>query len=164
MEAREAAERYLAAANVHDIDGMTELWESGGIENFATFGQRYRVPEGFVEHLHSLFSAFPDLHWEIISITTDGELAAVRSRMRGTHLGRYQGMAATGKRLTVETVDFLCIRNGKIVQNDVFFDGLTSLRQVGALPPTGSRRERALQRGFNLLVWMTRPFRAGKRI
>ncbi len=62
--------------------------------------------------------------------------------MSGTHLGTYQGIAATGRHFTVETIDFLQIREGKIVHNDVVLDGLEVLRQLGALPPAGSRRER----------------------
>lgn len=151
-EARQIAERFLTAANEHDIDAMIAMWEPGGVEHFPTFEQSFRVPDEFAAHFRSLFDAFPDVQWDIVSITQDAELVVVRSRMHGTHLGPYQGIAATGKSFAVDTVDFLRIRDGTIVGNEVLFDGLTVLRQIGVLPPARSRRERTLQRAFNLLT------------
>ena len=131
---------------------MAELWEHGGAENFPTFGQAFRVPDEFTQHFETLFAAFPDVQWDIVSIATETDLVVVRSKMHGTHLGPYQGIGATGKTFAIDTIDFLQIRNGKIIHNDVLFDALTVLRQLGVLPPSGSRRERALQVAFNVLT------------
>lgn len=152
---RQIAERFLAAANAHDIEGMVSLWEPGSVETFPTFGETYRVPDEFTSNFQSLFDAVPDVSWEIVSITTDADRAVVRSKMSGTHLGTYQGIDATGRHFTVETIDFLQIRDGKIVHNDVVLDGLEVLRQLGVLPPAGSRRERAMQKSFNTMTAAT---------
>lgn len=149
---RQIAERFLAAANAHDVEAMISMWEPGAVEHFPTFEQSFRVPDEFAAHFRSLFNAFPDVQWDILSISQDAELVAVRSRMHGTHLGPYQGIAATGKSFAVDTVDFLHIRDGRIAGNEVLFDGLTVLRQIGVLPPAGSRRESMLQRAFNLVT------------
>lgn len=151
-ETRQIAERFLAAANAHDIAAMIAMWEPGGVEHFPTFEQSFRVPDEFAAHFRSLFDAFPDVQWDIQSITQDTELVVARTRMHGTHLGPYQGITATGKPFAVDTVDFLRVRGGRIVHNEVLFDGLAILRQIGVLPPAGSRRERTLQRAFNLLT------------
>ncbi len=153
--ARHVAEEYLRACNEHDINKMVTLWEPGGIERFPTFDQAFSVPDGFAAHFRSLFVAFPDVHWDILSLTQDDERVVVRSLMQGTHLGPYQGLEATGKCVAVDTIDFLHITDGRIVQNDVFFDGLTVLRQIGAMPPAGSKRERTLQTAFNLSTAVT---------
>lgn len=150
LEAREIAKRYLAAANAHDIEAMVEFWEPGGQERFPPFEDSFRIPDEFSVHMASLFRAFPDLRWTTISLTGDGELVAVRSTMEGTHLGPYRGITATGKAICVDTVDFLTIRAGKIISNDVLFDGLSVMRQTGVLPPTGSLRERTLQKAFTV--------------
>jgi len=134
---------------------MTRLWKPGGTEAFPTFEQSYQVPDGFTAHFESLFASFPDVRWDVASIATHGDLVVVRSRMHGTHLGPYQGIAATGKPFAVDTVDFMQIRDGEIIHNDVIFDGLTVLRQLGVLPPAGSRRERALQVAFNSVTAAT---------
>lgn len=157
-DARNLAEAFLKAANAHDVDAMTAMWEPGAAENFPTFEQSFRVPDEFAAHARSVFDAFPDVQWDILSITQDGEHVVVRSRMHGTHLGPYQGIAATGKPFAVDTIDSLQISDGRIVHNDVLFDGLTVLRQLGVLPPAGSRRERVLQRAFNALTLVRRRF------
>lgn len=158
----EVAQRFLDAANRHDVEAMASMWEPGGVENFPTLQQSYRVPQEFSAHFRALFQSFPDVQWDSVSITADDDLAVVRSTMHGTHLGHYQGLTATGKTFSVDTIDFLRVRDGTIVQNDVIFDGLTVLRQLGALPPAGSRRERALQLGFNSVTMATsRHFVAG---
>lgn len=153
---REVAERYIAAANAHDVKRMLDLWEPGGVETFPTFGQTHRVPDQFASHFECLFEAIPDVSWDIISITADSDGAVVRSRMSGIHLGNYQGIAGTGQRFAVETIDFLQIRAGKIAHNDVVFDGLDVLRQLGVLPPQNSRRERAMQALFNAMTRLRR--------
>lgn len=150
-ETRQIAEHFLAAANAHDIEAMISLWEPGGAETFPTFGETYRVPDEFASNFESLLEAVPNVSWEIVSITTDADRAVVRSKMSGTHLGAYQGIARTGRHFTVETIDFLQIRDGKIIHNDVVLDGLEVLRQLGVMPPAGSRRERAMQKGFNTI-------------
>lgn len=158
----EIAQRFLDAANRHDIEAMAAMWEPGGVENFPTFQQTYRVPEEFSAHFRALFEALPDVQWDTVSITADADLVVARSTMHGTHLGHYQGLTGTGKTFLVDTIDFLRIRDGKIVENDVIFDGLTVLRQLGVLPPAGSVRERALQVGFNSVTTATsRRFVAG---
>ena len=154
-ETRQIAERFLAAANAHDIEGMVSFWELGAVETFPTFGETYRLPDEFASNFESLFKAVPDVSWEIVSVTADGNRAVVRSKMSGTHLGTYQGIARTGRQFSIETIDFLQIRDGKIVHNDVVLDGLEILRQLGVLPPAGSRRERAMQKGFNTMTAAT---------
>lgn len=155
-ESQQLAERFLAAANQHDIDAMVAMWKPGASEHFPTFQQSFRVPDEFAEHFRSLFDAFPDVQWDVLSVTKDADRVVVRSTMHGTHLGPYQGITATGKRFAVDTIDFLQIIDGRIVRNDVFFDGLTVLRQIGVLPPAGSRRERMLQQAFNALTRVRR--------
>ncbi|HWC14878.1 MAG TPA: ester cyclase [Actinomycetota bacterium] len=154
-EPRDIAEGFLAAANAHDIEAMVSFWEPGAVETFPTFGETYRVPDGFASNFESLFKAVPDVSWEIVSVTADADQAVVRSKMSGTHLGTYQGIVGTGRHFTVETIDFLQIKDGKIVHNDVLLDGLEILRQLGVLPPARSRRERAIQKSFNTMTAAT---------
>lgn len=162
-ETRQIAERFLAAANAHDIDGMVSLWEPGGIETFPAFEQSFAVPHEFAQHFRSLFNAIPDVSWKTLSVTADPERAVVRSKMSGTHLGEYQGIAGTGRSFEVDTIDFLQISDGKIVHNDVFFDGLEVLRQLGLMPPSNSRTEKVMRGAFNTLTRLRRRFVTARR-
>src|SRR5260370_39883767 len=60
-----------------------------------------------------LRSAFPDLHFEIHDMLAEGELVAFRSTMTGTHRGPFQGLAPTGKSLSVAHMHFVRVVAGK---------------------------------------------------
>ncbi len=60
------------------------------------------------------------------------------------------GFAPTGRRWEVDGVDFQEYRDGRIAKLRVAFDLMTVSRQLGVMPATGSRAERAMaaaQRG-----------------
>jgi len=69
--------------------------------------------EGIVARWHA---AFPDLRFEIHSITADDDIAAVRAMLHGTHLGPWGDRQATGRCIAVEHAFFLRIDNGLIVE------------------------------------------------
>jgi hypothetical protein len=46
------------------------------------------------------------------------------------------------------------IRDGLIVDNTIYWDNAGFARQVGLLPPQGSRADRAMLRSFNAFTWV----------
>jgi steroid delta-isomerase-like uncharacterized protein len=149
---REVARQYHAAANAHDIPAMVALWEAGGTEVFPTYDRALRAPDELAAYYEIVFAAFPDVHWETLTITSEQQHVNVRSIMHATHVGTYEGLVGTGRRFALDTIDFFEISDGRITHNEVLFDGLASLRAVGAMPPLNSRRERALKATFNALT------------
>ena len=100
----------------------------GGIG--ATFGW-----DGFVNHHRAAFlHAFPDRkggnHFCRIG---DGDYAAFSGwpSMTMTHRGDYLGVAATGKRLTLNVMDFYRTADRKIMENWVMLDYLGLFDQMG---------------------------------
>lgn len=154
---RDVAAQYHVAANDHDAEAMVSLWEPGGTEVFPTYDLVLRAPDELRQYYEEVvFPAFPDVWWETITITTHEHHVVVRSVMHATHLGLFQGMIGTGKKFALETIDFLQIRDGRIVHNKVLVDGLASLRAIGAMPPANSRRERLLKSAFNTVTRIRR--------
>jgi predicted ester cyclase len=47
----------------------------------------------------------------------EGDRVAARVVMRGTHMGEFQGLAPTGKRVEVKAIDMFRISGGKIVEH-----------------------------------------------
>ena len=47
----------------------------------------------------------------------EGDRVAARVTMRGTHLGEFEGIAPTGKRVEVRAMDMYRITDGKIVEH-----------------------------------------------
>ena len=62
-------------------------------------------------------------------------------RFRGTFAGpgAFTGVAPTGSPLELEGFDVLTVRDGLIHSNDAFTDSMTFARQIGMMPPLGSR-------------------------
>ena len=61
-------------------------------------------------------AAFPDLWFEIHSITADDTTAAVRATLHGTHRGRWGDLEATGRSIAVPHAFFLRIEGSVIVE------------------------------------------------
>lgn len=147
---------YFEAANRHDAAGMAACWKPGGEEVLPALGLTLVAPDGLRAHFDDLFTGIPDVSFHIREHAVDDDLVAIRSVMSGTHRGRYNGLVATRRRFEVDVTDFIRVRDDKIVSNHVVVDALSTLRQLGVLPPLDSRREAALRLLFNGMATLRR--------
>ena len=148
--AREVAENFFAALARRDLDGAAACWAPDGVDRLV--GQSdAQGPEGVRALFGELFTAIPDFQFSVESIVAEGDRAAVRWNATGTFAGdaAYQGLEPTGGRIELAGLDLLEVRDGRIVRNDAFTDGLGFARQVGMLPEHGSGAEARLLRLFN---------------
>jgi hydroxyacylglutathione hydrolase len=143
MSATDVVTRYFEAIAARDFDSALAMWAPGGVERVV--GQRELIaPEGVRELLGELHGAFPDLRWEVLDVTAGEDRVAVRWRARGTFAGpgTFQGFVANGARLEMEGCDVLTVSaEGKIERLDAYLDSGDVARQLGVLPPAGSRAE-----------------------
>ena len=77
---------------------------------------------------------FPDLHRTVEDLIAEGDKVVARQTNRGTHLGDFMGVPATGKRVTFTAIAILRIADGKIVEHWINRDDLGILQQIGGLP------------------------------
>lgn len=90
--------------------------------------------EGFIQAAGAMFTAFPDMQVEIHEMIAEGDAVATRYTMHGTHKGSFQGIPATGKRISIPGTAVHHVRNGKIVDDYPGFDALAIMQQIGAIP------------------------------
>jgi hypothetical protein len=86
-------------------------------------------------------------------VIPDEPHAAFHWRGTGTFTGRMDppGFAPTGRRWEIDGADFHEYRDGRISRLRVVFDLMSVSRQLGVMPTSGSRAERAMaaaQRGL----------------
>jgi steroid delta-isomerase-like uncharacterized protein len=145
------AKRYFAALSAHDLDAAAALWAPGSIDRFVG-GPELVAPQGIRDYFGELFAAFPDFRMEIVEMTTGRGRTAVRWRARGTFAGpgRFQGFAANGARIAIEGCDVVTVHDDLIRHNDAYIDAGDLARQLGFLPPAGSRAEARLTKLANL--------------
>jgi predicted ester cyclase len=67
---------------------------------------------------------------------SERELVAWRWRLRGTHRGGLLGVAASGQELDFTGATIARVRDGLIVELEMFPDAMTLMRQLGILPAT----------------------------
>ncbi len=150
------AQRYFDAIAARDVEAAVTLWAEGGRE-YVRGQVDVIAPDGVREFIGGLIEAMPDMRMEVVETTTEGERCAVRWTLHGTFAGpgSLNGVKPTGTPLTLEGVDVLTVREGKVQANDAFSDGLTVARQIGLMPPQGSGAEQGLMGAFNAKTKVT---------
>ena len=143
MSSADVVKSYFEAIAARDFDSAVAMWAPGGVERVV--GQReLTAPDGVRALLGELHGAFPDLSWDVLDMTAGEDRVAVRWRARGTFAGpaRFQGFAANGARVEMEGCDVLTVSaDGQIQRLDAYLDTGDVARQLGLLPPAGSRAE-----------------------
>jgi glyoxylase-like metal-dependent hydrolase (beta-lactamase superfamily II)/predicted ester cyclase len=160
-EAETVARGYFEAINARDLDAAVAMWADGGRENVR--GQVDVIaPEGVRAFIGDLLGALPDLRFEIVSTTTEGERCGVQWRLTGTFAGpgTINGVTPTGHPIALEGLDLLSVRDGLIQGNEAFTDTMTFPRQIGMMPPLGSGAEQRMMAAFNLKTRLTGPSEA----
>jgi steroid delta-isomerase-like uncharacterized protein len=146
----DVARRYFAAIARQDLDEAATYWEPGSIDHLAPVGE-LRVPDEWRQYFEQVFAAMPDFTYDVLDVVVQDKLVAVRWQTSGTFTGRpFQGIRATGTRIRAEGVDFLVVEGGLIRRLDSYWDDASVGRQIGLLPPRGSRPERLLTALFNV--------------
>ena len=149
-DAREVAETYFAAIGARDLDRIASCWAPDGVDNIVGQAEAHG-PDGVRTYFAELFDAVPDFVIAVDDVLADGDRAAVLWHAEGTFAGdaAYQGIAPTGGRVALTGLDLVRVRDGLIVHNDGFPDGLGFARQIGMLPAQGSGAEAKVLRAFN---------------
>jgi glyoxylase-like metal-dependent hydrolase (beta-lactamase superfamily II)/predicted ester cyclase len=157
------ARRYFEAIAERDLDGAVALWAEGGRDNVR--GQvDVLAPEGVREFLAELLDAVPDLDFRVVSTTTEGDRCAVQWSLSGTFAGpgTLGGIAPTGDRVAIDGIDLLRISDGLIQGNDAYPDSIGLPRQIGMIPPQGSRADQRLLGAFNAKTRLASRLGAGE--
>jgi steroid delta-isomerase-like uncharacterized protein len=95
-------------------------------------------PEGVKQFLAPFLTAFPDTQGTIEDLVAEGDKVAVRYTIRGTHQGEFQGIAPTGKQVTMTGTGIIRFAGGQMVEEWQNDDVLGLLQQIGAIPaPAG---------------------------
>jgi predicted ester cyclase len=95
-----------------------------------------RGPAALREHIQAWLRAFPGMQ-----VTTDHRSVCANEviswvTMRGTHRGPWQGIAPTGREITIRTIAQHRVEAGRIVEDWVIVETLGVFQQLGVVPPT----------------------------
>lgn len=88
-----------------------------------------------------LSKAFPDLHFKVEDLLTEGDKVAYRLTVSGTHKGEFQGIPPTDRKLSFTSMGISNIVDGKVAEDWVDADTMGLMQQLGVIPsapPSGS--------------------------
>jgi steroid delta-isomerase-like uncharacterized protein len=143
------AEDYLAAWNSHEPERLFALMAQDIVYDDTAWPTQMHGPAGIRPFLESTWRALPDLRFELVEgpyVVPGKPKAAFHWRGFATFSGPLEppGFAPTGRRAEFEGVDFHEYRDGKLARLRIDFDLMDVSRQIGLMPPRGSRAERAM--------------------
>lgn len=95
--------------------------------------------EGSKQYLDAFLGGFPDCRVTIDDMIAEGDQVVTKKTFRGTHTGEFAGIPPTGKPVTLQYVDIMRVRDGRITEHWLSMDQLSFMQQLGVLPvpPTG---------------------------
>lgn len=90
--------------------------------------------EGFRKQWKQWRVGFPDLHFRIVDMISEGNKVLTRWELTGTHTGEFLGVAPTGKQIKVGGMSLDRIENDWVAEGFDGWDALGLRQQLGLIP------------------------------
>jgi steroid delta-isomerase-like uncharacterized protein len=92
-------------------------------------------PSAYRRQVERFLNGLPDLHFDAHETISEGDQLVVHWTITGTHRGEFLGVPATNRKVSFSGITINQIRNGKIIESTVIWDGLGLLEQFGVALP-----------------------------
>ena len=89
--------------------------------------------EGLKNYYGNYLTGFSDAEFTFIDLFGQGDKLVKHWNFKGTHDGNFTGIPATGQKLNLYGTTLILMENGKIKQEQDFFDNLDFLTQLGLM-------------------------------
>jgi steroid delta-isomerase-like uncharacterized protein len=125
-------EHHIRLENAHDLEGVLGTFGQSARYDDEAWGERFLGPTGVRQFYQQLMQALPDLVIDVQHCYVTEEAIVVEVVIRGTHLGGWRGLPATGRRIEfplcgVYTFD----SEDRLAGEKIYYDRGTVLRQLG---------------------------------
>jgi predicted ester cyclase len=107
-------DKYVAAVNAHDTSSFAEIHTESYIQHSG------RSPNGLpaqIENFRGIFARMPDIQARVEDRIIAGDKVVARMTFSATHTQPLQGIAPTGRRFTLRTIDIWRVENGKFAEH-----------------------------------------------
>jgi steroid delta-isomerase-like uncharacterized protein len=130
--------QLFEAGDRHDMERMEQLVSTTNYTLHFSGMPTTMDWNGHKQFLAAINSAFADVHHDLGDILAEGEdKVAVRwNNITATHIGEFQGIPPSDKRVSFSAMHFLTIKDGKIVEHWINADMMGLMQQIGAIPTT----------------------------
>ena len=121
--------------NGRRFDALDELYAPDVEFDYSPYAPVAHGRDAIRASLERAWTAFPDYHEELLSLTAEGWRVAMHLRISGTQSGQWGPLPPTGKRLEFEEMALLSFDSeGRVAHQRGIVDNLNALRQAGVIP------------------------------
>ena len=123
---------HLEAENRHDVAATLATFKDGAARTELP-GEIADGHDAVSASYHELFTALLDMHFDVDPETLchHDDRVICETRVRGTHLGPYRGLAPTGRSLDLPIVAVFTFAGSDLVAERAYFDRLEMFMQLG---------------------------------
>ena len=90
--------------------------------------------DAFKAYYNNYLTGFSDAEFNIVDVFGQGDKIVKHWNFKGTHDGDFFGIPPTGKKIDLIGTTLVSMKDGKILQEQDFFDNYSLLSQLGLLP------------------------------
>ena len=125
-------EQHIRFENEHKLDGVLSTFGDSAHYDDEAWSEHHEGRDG-VRHFYSqLMSALPDLQIEVKRLHVTDDAILMEVMIRGTHLGAWRGLPATGRRVEVPLCGVYTFDGeDRLAGEKIYYDRATVLRQLG---------------------------------
>ena len=107
-------DRYVAAVNTHDSSSFPELFTESYIQHS---GRSASGLAAQIENFKGIFARMPDVQMRVEDRIIAGDRVVARNTLNATHTQTMQGIAPTGRRFALRTIDIWRVEGGKFAEH-----------------------------------------------
>lgn len=125
-------EEHIRSENRHDLNAVMATFGSGARYDDEPWDDHRAGRDGVRSYYTELMHALPDLVVDVARRHIAGDCIVVEVTIRGTHLGAWRGLPATGRRVDVPLCGVYTFdENDRLAGERIYYDRATVLRQLG---------------------------------
>jgi steroid delta-isomerase-like uncharacterized protein len=125
-------EQHIRLENEHDLEGVLRTFGERACYDDEPWEQHYTGLNGVRAFYEQLMSALPDLEIEVQRRHVTDDAIVVEVIIRGTHLGGWRGLPATGRRIEFPLCGLYTFdAEDRLAGERIYYDRGTVLRQLG---------------------------------
>jgi steroid delta-isomerase-like uncharacterized protein len=134
---KELLERYVELYNEGDLDACMELYAEDASQRM--HDGVFEGIDAIAERLARDLTAFPDARYDVDSFFVEGDKFGDEWTFTGTNTGPLRlpdgtEIPATGRRVEIKGMEYVEVRDGKIVVDNLYYDFLAAVAQLGLVP------------------------------
>ena len=124
--------QHIRLENEHDLEGVLRTFGDAAHYDDEPWGGHYKSRDGVRQFYEQLMKALPDLEIQVQRQHVTDDAILVEVVIRGTHLGGWRGLPATGRRVEFPLCGVYTFDAGdRLAGEKIYYDRGTVLRQLG---------------------------------